>query len=105
VISSIHPQTAPYPPDSIPVPKEVTPGTIPEVGNLNVPGEVGKGKRLSSEDGKVWPMVMSVGWNPYFKNEKITAVSSQGFVDIISYHALWVGNNRVVEIWRIEEGK
>nr|XP_019007683.1 riboflavin kinase [Kwoniella pini CBS 10737]OCF46464.1 riboflavin kinase [Kwoniella pini CBS 10737] len=24
-------------------------------------------------DEKIWPMVMSVGWNPYFKNEKITA--------------------------------
>jgi riboflavin kinase len=35
-----------------------------------------KGKKgLSVEDGKVWPMVMSVGWNPYFRNEKITAVS------------------------------
>lgn len=28
-----------------------------------------------AEDGKVWPMVMSVGYNPYFKNEKVTAVS------------------------------
>jgi len=31
-------------------------------------------RRLGSEDGKVWPMVMSVGYNPYFKNEKVTAV-------------------------------
>ncbi|WVR05642.1 hypothetical protein IAU60_002664 [Kwoniella sp. DSM 27419] len=30
-------------------------------------------QRWSREDEKVWPMVMSVGWNPYFKNEKITA--------------------------------
>lgn len=27
------------------------------------------------EDRKVWPMVMSMGWNPYYKNEKLTAVS------------------------------
>ncbi|WVQ85506.1 hypothetical protein IAT38_007671 [Cryptococcus sp. DSM 104549] len=40
--------TAPYPPDE-------------------------KAQRWSKEDEKVWPMVMSVGWNPYFKNEKITA--------------------------------
>ncbi|WWD18178.1 hypothetical protein CI109_102627 [Kwoniella shandongensis] len=32
-----------------------------------------KAQRWSKEDEKVWPMVMSVGWNPYFKNEKITA--------------------------------
>jgi len=38
-----------------------------------VAGDRGSGKVLSEEDGKVWPMVMSVGWNPYFKNEKITA--------------------------------
>ncbi|WRT65938.1 uncharacterized protein IL334_002889 [Kwoniella shivajii] len=30
-------------------------------------------QRWSKEDEKIWPMVMSVGWNPYFKNEKITA--------------------------------
>lgn len=51
-------RTAPYPPDS-------------EEGK-----EQAEGKRLSEADGKVWPMVMSVGWNPYFKNEKITAVST-----------------------------
>jgi hypothetical protein len=38
------------------------------------------GKGLSEEDGKVWPMVMSVGWNPYFKNEKITAVSGDASI-------------------------
>jgi riboflavin kinase len=31
-------------------------------------------RRLKDEDGKIWPMVMSVGYNPYFKNEKVTAV-------------------------------
>jgi riboflavin kinase len=33
---------------------------------------------LGSEAGKadqVLPMVMSIGWNPYYKNEKRTAVS------------------------------
>ena len=54
-IAEIPGQTAPYPPDS-------------------VPGE-DKPKRLEVQDARVWPMVMSVGWNPYFKNEKITAVS------------------------------
>ncbi|KAL1405178.1 riboflavin kinase [Vanrija albida] len=53
-IAQLPPQTAPYPPDSVP----------------DAPAAP---KRLADEDGKVWPMVMSVGWNPYFKNEKITA--------------------------------
>ncbi|KAK1927892.1 putative riboflavin kinase, partial [Papiliotrema laurentii] len=52
-IAELPPQTAPYPPDS-------------------VPGEDTR-KRLELKDAQVWPMVMSVGWNPYFKNEKITA--------------------------------
>lgn len=33
---------------------------------------------LGEEEGKsneVLPMVMSIGWNPYYKNEKRTAVS------------------------------
>ncbi|KAF8524741.1 riboflavin kinase [Gautieria morchelliformis] len=25
------------------------------------------------DDSKVWPMVMSLGWNPFYKNEKLTA--------------------------------
>lgn len=28
---------------------------------------------LPNEDLRVWPMVMSIGWNPYYKNEKLTA--------------------------------
>ncbi|EIW61873.1 riboflavin kinase [Trametes versicolor FP-101664 SS1] len=28
---------------------------------------------LSEEDGKVLPMVMSLGWNPFYKNERMTA--------------------------------
>lgn len=58
-IQSLPAHTAPYPPDSVPT----------------TPGGHAKVRRLRDEDGKVWPMVMSVGWNPYFKNEKITAVS------------------------------
>lgn len=32
------------------------------------------GSQLNSDDLKVWPMVMSLGWNPFYKNEKMTAV-------------------------------
>ncbi len=30
---------------------------------------------LSEEDGKVFPMVMSLGLNPFYKNERLSAVS------------------------------
>lgn len=29
---------------------------------------------LSEEEGKVHPMVMSLGWNPFYKNKQLTAV-------------------------------
>lgn len=32
-------------------------------------------RTLRKEDVKVLPMVMSLGWNPFYKNEKLTAVS------------------------------
>ena len=28
----------------------------------------------SGHEGKVHPMVMSLGWNPFYKNERLTAV-------------------------------
>ena len=60
-ISALPAHTAPYPSNS-------------------VPGMDGDEKRrLGSEDGKIWPMVMSVGYNPYFKNEKVTAVCDSRF--------------------------
>ncbi|KAI5454770.1 riboflavin kinase [Naganishia albida] len=38
-----------------------------------LPSRKHKKRRLQKEDYQVWPMVMSVGWNPYYKNEKLTA--------------------------------
>ncbi|EIN10330.1 riboflavin kinase [Punctularia strigosozonata HHB-11173 SS5] len=32
-----------------------------------------EGESLCSEDSKVLPMVMSLGWNPFYKNERMTA--------------------------------
>ncbi|KAG8736118.1 riboflavin kinase [Ceratobasidium sp. 428] len=32
-----------------------------------------EGSDVREEDKLVWPMVMSMGWNPYYKNEKLTA--------------------------------
>lgn len=31
---------------------------------------------FASEDSRVLPMVMSLGWNPFYKNEQLTAVST-----------------------------
>lgn len=33
----------------------------------------GQKSRLRPEDHQVWPMVMSLGWNPFYKNERMTA--------------------------------
>jgi len=33
-----------------------------------------EGNELSEEDLKVHPMAMSLGWNPFYKNERMTAV-------------------------------
>ena len=35
---------------------------------------------FQSEDLKVLPMVMSLGWNPFYKNERLTAVSEYCFL-------------------------
>lgn len=32
---------------------------------------------LSGQEGKVHPMAMSLGWNPFYKNERLTAVCAR----------------------------
>jgi riboflavin kinase len=39
---------------------------------------------LCEKDGKVLPMVMSLGWNPFYKNERMTAVRLSLSLDIHS---------------------
>jgi riboflavin kinase len=39
-------------------------------------GDEQKGS-LAEDDLKTLPMVMSLGWNPFYKNEKLTAVRTQ----------------------------
>jgi riboflavin kinase len=36
----------------------------------------GTASQLPDEDLQIWPMVMSIGWNPFYKNEKLTAVGA-----------------------------
>ena len=35
---------------------------------------------LSGQEGKVHPMVMSLGWNPFYKNERLTAVCTAFYI-------------------------
>lgn len=37
---------------------------------------------LSGQEGKVHPMVMSLGWNPFYKNERLTAVCTAVFPNV-----------------------
>jgi FAD synthase len=51
----------------------------PEVVD-NLPDDIGTGIYCGwakVDDGSVYKMVMSVGWNPYFKNEKKSMVKSR----------------------------
>nr|WPS94659.1 Riboflavin kinase [Naematelia aurantialba] len=76
-ISALPAETAPYPPNSVALGENADEtGAAGGEGEDQAPGlglGAWPGKRLSDQDSRVWPMVMSVGWNPYFKNEKITA--------------------------------
>lgn len=50
--------------------------------------EKGKGKG----DGGVWGMVMSIGWNPYYKNQVRSVVCIfLAFSHFLGYYALPVG--------------
>jgi riboflavin kinase len=49
--------------------------TLSEAAESLLPSRKHKKRKMQKEDYQVWPMVMSVGWNPYYKNEKLTAVS------------------------------
>jgi len=46
-------------------------------GGLNREGEEGKGREEEDEEemGGVWPMVMSIGWNPFYGNTVRSVVS------------------------------
>ncbi|KAJ9127961.1 hypothetical protein QFC24_000247 [Naganishia onofrii] len=76
--------TAAYPPSStassaMPSRTSSPAPTLPTIAQASqslLPSRHHKKRRLQKEDYQVWPMVMSVGWNPYYKNEKLTAVST-----------------------------
>lgn len=43
-------------------------------GYAQIPREKDGEGALSEEDAKVLPMVMSLGWNPFYKNKQMSAV-------------------------------
>ena len=43
---------------------------------------------------KVHPMVMSLGWNPFYKNEKLTAVRRNPAVPSSLLHVSWASERR-----------
>lgn len=64
--------TANLPDESLPdMVATVEPGVY--YGYAQVLPPEGQQSRLRSEDHQVWPMVMSLGWNPFYKNERMTA--------------------------------
>ncbi|KAL4075760.1 hypothetical protein V8B97DRAFT_1926444 [Scleroderma yunnanense] len=64
--------TANLPEESLPdMVATVEPGVY--YGYAQVPPGQGNETKLRPEDHQVWPMVMSLGWNPFYKNERMTA--------------------------------
>ena len=45
-----------------------------EDGEIEEKREEGQGEAKAKGKGNVWPMVMSIGWNPYYKNTKRSVV-------------------------------
>lgn len=61
------------PDESLPAMSEVTQTGV-YYGFARVFPEKDGQRVLSEEESQVHPMVMSLGWNPFYKNEKLTAV-------------------------------
>ena len=49
------------------------------------PSSDGQNTPLSSQDTLIYPMVMSLGWNPFYKNERLTAVRTVAILDVRLY--------------------
>lgn len=63
------------PDESLPVISSVTQTGV-YYGFAQVSSSKGDEALLSEEDTLVHPMVMSLGWNPFYKNKQLTAVSA-----------------------------
>jgi hypothetical protein len=72
------------------IPAEMTNGIY--FGYAWVLGLSGNDTEISAADGKVHPMVMSLGWNPFYKNEKLTAACTLTQVVIVNSQVL-IGNS------------
>lgn len=57
--------------------EEVESGVYYGFAGLDVDGE---GRRVEEGEGTVWEMVMSIGWNPFYKNTVRSVVSRSPFL-------------------------
>ncbi|KAF7973215.1 hypothetical protein HWV62_15813 [Athelia sp. TMB] len=67
--------TANLPDESLPVMSSVTQTGV-YYGYARIYSPRQEDASLCDKDSKVLPMVMSLGWNPFYKNERMTAVST-----------------------------
>lgn len=65
--------TANFPDESLPAMSSVTKTGV-YYGYAQIYRPEHEKAPLREEDSKVLPMVMSLGWNPFYKNERMTAV-------------------------------
>ena len=73
--SIFNPSTANLPDESLPPMSSVTQtGVYYGFAQVTLSSD-GQNTPLSSQDTLVYPMVMSLGWNPFYKNKQLTAVS------------------------------
>lgn len=73
--SMFNQSTANLPDDSLPPMSSVTQTGVYYGFAQVTPSSDGQNTPLSSQDTLVYPMVMSLGWNPFYKNKQLTAVS------------------------------
>lgn len=73
--------TANLPDESLPAMSEVTKTGV-YYGYAQVSPIKNGETLLSEEDGRVFPMVMSLGWNPFYKNRQLTAVRQLVFTQL-----------------------
>lgn len=67
--------TANLPDESLPPMSSVTQTGVYYGFAQVTPSKDGQSTPLNTQDTLVYPMVMSLGWNPFYKNKQLTAVS------------------------------
>lgn len=81
----------------------LVPANFPEDVVKSLPEAVNRGIYFgwaSVDNGPVYKMVMSIGWNPYYDNTEKSMVSSWGFIEVtlsdLQIKIDWVCGHRIV---------